>query len=257
MPLRRVLCAPVCASILLLGSGCSPPADPAGSNASTSASATSAGAEDDRADRVSTTMGAPEHSRGTLVATANGPEVAVFTTLEGEVADTFPNPTSTDVPATFMVISQEKNWVEVQLPIRPHGGTGWVRAKDVELTEVSYSLKVSTADRTLDLYRFDELMESFPVATGTGGTPTPKGTFYLTELITPTNEGYGPFAYGVSAFSEELTDFGGGPGQIGLHGTDDQESLGRAASHGCIRMSNPSITKLSALLPLGTPIEIS
>ncbi|MGB3828350.1 MAG: L,D-transpeptidase, partial [Ornithinimicrobium sp.] len=118
-------------------------------------------------------------------------------------------------------------------------------------------LKVSTKDNTLELYRDEELVESFPAATGTGGTPTPTGTFYLTELITPTNEGYGPFAYGISAFSEELTSFGGGPGQIGLHGTDDEDSIGRAISNGCIRLSNPAITKLSALLPLGTPIEIT
>lgn len=141
--------------------------------------------------------------------------------------------------------------------MRPNGRTAWVSTNEVSLTEVTYSLKVSTEKNTLRLYRADELIESFSVATRTGGTPTPTGTFYLTELITPTNEGYGPFAYGISAFSEELTSFGGGPGQIGLHGTEDDDSLGRAVSHGCIRMSNPAITTLSALLPLGTPIEIT
>jgi lipoprotein-anchoring transpeptidase ErfK/SrfK len=75
-------------------------------------------------------------------------------------------------------------------------------------------------------------------------------------LLQPTNTGYGPYAFGLSGFSEVLSNFGGGPGQIGLHGTDDTASIGRAASHGCIRMSNADITALATLLPLGTPIVI-
>jgi lipoprotein-anchoring transpeptidase ErfK/SrfK len=79
---------------------------------------------------------------------------------------------------------------------------------------------------------------------------------YLTELLAPTNQGYGPYAFGVSAFSDAVTSFGGGPGQIGLHGTDDTASIGTAASHGCIRLSNEDITTLAGILPLGTPITI-
>jgi lipoprotein-anchoring transpeptidase ErfK/SrfK len=75
-------------------------------------------------------------------------------------------------------------------------------------------------------------------------------------LIAPTNTGYGPSACGLSAYSEVLTSFGAGPGQIGLHGTDDAASIGTAASHGCIRMSNEDIATLAGLLPLGTPITI-
>lgn len=272
MYLHRTARALICAAVLLLGAGCSPQTESEGSTSSASAdvgsddssgstgstgSTGSAGSAGSNADRARTTMGAPEQPTGSLVATAKEAEVAAHNKREGKVVETFENPTSTDVPLTFMVVSTAKDWVEVQLPIRPNGRTAWVSTDEVELTQVSYSLKVSTADKTLELYRADDLIESFPVATGTGGTPTPKGTFYLNELITPTNEGYGPFAYGISAFSEELTSFGGGPGQIGLHGTEDEDSLGRAISHGCIRMSNPAITKLSALLPLGTPIEIT
>lgn len=42
-----------------------------------------------------------------------------------------------------------------------------------------------------------------------------------------------------------------------MHGTDDSSSIGRAASHGCIRLSNEDITYLAGILPLGTPITIS
>jgi lipoprotein-anchoring transpeptidase ErfK/SrfK len=130
-------------------------------------------------------------------------------------------------------------------------------ASSVTLATLIYSLKVSVAAKTLSLYDNNVLMKTYPVATGTGGTPTPLGNFFLTELLAPTNSGYGPYAFGLSAFSEVLSSFGGGPGQIGLHGTDDAASIGRAVSHGCIRMTNDDITALAKLLPLGTPISIA
>lgn len=68
---------------------------------------------------------------------------------------------------------------------------------------------------------------------------------------------YGPYAYGLSGFSNVLTEFNGGDGVIGIHGTNDPSSIGRDVSHRCIRMSNTGITTLAAILPLGTPVEIS
>ncbi|MGB3593076.1 MAG: L,D-transpeptidase, partial [Ornithinimicrobium sp.] len=264
MSLSRKMRALACAAVLFLSAGCSPqPSEEAPPSAESSDALSTdsirggAGSASVREDRARTTMGSSEELRGSLAATARGSSLELHGQRGGTVTETLKNPTATGVPLTFMVVSTKKDWVQVQVPVRPHGSTAWVAAGEVELTRVPYSLVVSTADNTLKLYRADELMETFPVATGTGGTPTPTGTFYLTELITPTNEGYGPFAYGLSAFSEELTSFGGGPGQIGLHGTDDESSLGEAVSHGCIRLSNPAITQLSAILPLGTPIEIT
>ncbi len=188
---------------------------------------------------------------------AVGAEVVAYDTPGGEAQQAFANPTASGVPLTFMVTATTDGWVEVQLPVRPNGTRAWVPAEDVTVYEVAYELRVSTADNTLDLYKDGELTDSFPVATGTGETPTPLGTYYLTELIAPTNSGYGPFAYGISAFSDVLNEFGGGPGQVGLHGTDDAGSIGQDVSNGCIRMANDDITRLSDLLPLGTPIEIS
>jgi lipoprotein-anchoring transpeptidase ErfK/SrfK len=144
----------------------------------------------------------------------------------------------------------------VQLAQRPNGSTGWVKADTVTLHSLDYSLTVSTAAHTLQLSKNGSPVKTYSAATGTGGTPTPLGSFYITELLQPTNEGYGPYAFGLSAFSDVLSSFGGGPGQIGLHGTDDVDSIGRDASHGCIRLSNADITELAGLLPLGTPITI-
>ena len=191
--------------------------------------------------------------------TATVPDVAVHESPGGAVLDTLANPLPSGAPRTFLLADPATagEWLEVWVPVRPNGTRGWVRASEVELAEVGYRLEVSTADNELMLLEDGEPVRTFPVATGTGDTPTPLGTFFLTELLEPTNRGYGPYAYGLSGFSEVLSDFGGGPGQIGLHGTEDAGSIGRAASHGCIRLANEDITELAELLPLGTPVVIS
>ena len=84
-------------------------------------------------------------------------------------------------------------------------------------------------------------------------------TVYIKELLQPPNPNgpYGPFAYGLSGFSEVLTSFAGGPGALGIHGTNDPSSVGHPVSYGCIRMSNASISALARILPLGVPVEIN
>ncbi len=190
-------------------------------------------------------------------ATAVGPEVIAYDAPEGAEVARFANPIASGAPLTFLVEASEGDWMRVKLPMRPNGSVGWIDAASVTVASLHYSLDVSTADRTVTLLKDNEPVETFAAAVGTGDTPTPVGSFYLTELLAPTNHGYGPYAYGISAFSDVLNSFGGGPGQIGMHGTDDSGSIGEAASHGCIRLSNEDITYLAETLPLGTPITIS
>ena len=64
------------------------------------------------------------------------------------------------------------------------------------------------------------------------------------------------FAIGLSGHSNTLSEFNGGDGQIAIHGTDDEGTIGQDVSHGCVRVSNDIILKL-AKLPLGTPVVIS
>ncbi|MGN8048359.1 L,D-transpeptidase family protein [Curtobacterium sp. 22159] len=190
------------------------------------------------------------------VGAVRGASIAVHGRPGGAVTTTLSNPQSSGAPLVFLVVAQQEGWAQVQLAQRPNGSTGWVASSDLELSSDPYAIVVTTATNTLDLYEGGKVVRSYPVATGTGGTPTPTGRFALTELLAPTNAGYGPYAYGTTAFSDVLNSFGGGPGQIGLHGTDDSSSIGTDSSHGCIRMHNADITALAALLPLGTPIQV-
>lgn len=239
-------------AILLLVAGCTPASPKAADHTREAESATPVASATPATPVASPT---PAPSVGTA-ATAVGPRIDVRATPTGAVVSTFDNPQPSGAPLTFLVVSAQKDWLKVQLPQRPNGSTGWISAAAVSQHRLEYSLAVSTEKNTVSLYHGTTLVTTYTAATGTGGTPTPHGSFYLTELLAPTNTGYGPYAFGLSAFSEVLNSFGGGPGQIGLHGTDDAASIGTAASHGCIRLSNADITTLAKLLPLGTPITI-
>ena len=67
---------------------------------------------------------------------------------------------------------------------------------------------------------------------------------------------YGTYQLSVSGFSDVLQSFGGGNGQIALHGTNRPELLGQPVSNGCVRLSNDAINRLAWLAPTGTPVEI-
>ena len=149
-------------------------------------------------------------------------------------------------------------WLQVLVPGRPNGATAWVRDDSVRVNKVDHRVEVDLAARTLTVMQGEQTVLTTPVSIGEPQNPTPTGTFSLTDkLDTGDASGpYGPYALGLSGRSEVLTEFGGGDGQVGIHGTDDPTSIGRAASHGCVRVPNDVAAQLSDLLALGTPVTI-
>ncbi|HVF74583.1 MAG TPA: L,D-transpeptidase [Acidimicrobiales bacterium] len=189
---------------------------------------------------------------------AKGPKVDVYDRPDGGVVRTFDNPQPSGAPLVFLQERREGEWLNVFLPARPNGSTGWVRRADVTVRGVAFRVEVLRGAHSLKLYERDQLVREFPVGIGTNDTPTPGGTFYIKELLEPPNPDgdYGPYAYGLSGFSNVLTNFNGGAGVIGIHGTNQPGSVGRDVSHGCIRMRNEDIRYLAERLPLGTPVKV-
>jgi lipoprotein-anchoring transpeptidase ErfK/SrfK len=177
----------------------------------------------------------------------------------------FPNPWFVNndqrypVPQVFLAESiRPDGWVQILLPIRPNGSTGWVHAADVQLAVNTYKIEVSLSAHQITVFHGASVLYQGPVAIGAPGTPTPTGSYFIRVLqqAPDPNTVYGPFAYGLSSHSDVLTDFNGGDGEIGIHGNDDAAALGHSVSHGCIRMDNAAITNLSKVLPLGTPVDV-
>jgi lipoprotein-anchoring transpeptidase ErfK/SrfK len=135
--------------------------------------------------------------------------------------------------------------------------TGFVRARDVELWPVVTRIDVDVSTRTLTLFRSGRRVLTAKVAVGAPATPTPLGTFYVNQrLLSDDPAGpYGPAALGVSAYSNVLTSWTQG-GPIGIHGTNEPWSIGRAVSNGCIRLPNAVLRRVFAATLAGTPVVI-
>jgi lipoprotein-anchoring transpeptidase ErfK/SrfK len=195
----------------------------------------------------------------TTVAEAKVASVAVFRS-PGDTAPAtrLSNPNEDGAPRVFVVTSRQGPWLDVELPVRPNGSQGWIRASDVTLTDHDYRIRIRLGAHRITVWRANVVIDDEAVGVGRDNTPTPGGEYFITELLEQPNPSgvYGPYAYGLSGYSNVLATFAGGNGAIGLHGTNDPAGLGRDVSHGCIRMSNAGITKLAKELPLGTPVTI-
>nr|MDP9493870.1 L,D-transpeptidase [Actinomycetota bacterium] len=150
-------------------------------------------------------------------------------------------------------------WALVRLPVRPNGTQGWVMVSDLMLYVVDSKVEIDLSDRSLTYYEGGEEVLSTPVAVGTDRNPTPVGDFFVTDSVTLANPGspWGPHAFGISARSDTITEYNGGDGIIGIHGTNRPASIGNAASLGCVRVPNEVITALHEIVPIGTPVEIT
>ena len=144
--------------------------------------------------------------------------------------------------------------LHVDLPVRPNGSMGWVRRQDVSLSTHAFSIEVRLGDHRIVVRDGDDVVLDAPIGVGTADTPTPGGRYYVKELLRPPDPSglYGPYAYGLSGFSEAVD------GVIGIHGTNDPDVIGTDVSLGCIRLRNEDITRLveDIGLPLGTPVSI-
>lgn len=257
----RTMARSVSVAVLLVavGTGCA--AEPArhsgsgGGTASTAAADTAVEGAALGSDPAAT--GVPAGS--SEVATARLATVRVLSEPGGPLEHAMDNPTADGAPLTFRVLDRRPGWLHVQLPVRPNGSTGWVADGDVSLALTPYRLVVHRGSHRLEVQYQGRTRASYPVGIGTSVNPTPAGTYYLTELLTPPdpNGAYGPYAFGLSAFSTTLTSFAGGPGQLGLHGTNEPAKVGQDVSHGCLRVTNDVISRLAHEVPLGTPIEIA
>lgn len=194
-----------------------------------------------------------------LVARAEGTVPVFDTPAATDPVRTLPAQTPFESPTVLLVQRQQDGWLKVLLPGRPNGGTGWVEAADVELREVDYEVRVDLKAGELTVLERGKVLVQTAAGHGRPEYPTPTGTFFVTDKLETPNPGgpYGPFALGLSARSEVLTQFMGGEGQIGLHGTNEPDTLGKGTSHGCVRVANEVIEQLADLLPLGTPVTVA
>jgi len=95
-------------------------------------------------------------------------------------------------------------------------------------------------------FQSGDLSKTYPVAIGKPSTPTPLGNWTIVQKAM--NPG-GPFG---ARWMRLSVPWGG----YGIHGTNNPNSIGKAVSHGCVRMYNKDVIEIYPLTPLGTPVNI-
>lgn len=151
------------------------------------------------------------------------------------------------------------HWLRVLLPGRPNGRKGWIAQRGTVLTRTKWHVVVRTASRRVLVYRDGHVAHSFAAVVGKPSTPTPHGRFFVEESVRmlPGSAG-APFALALSARSNVLQEFEGGPGQIAIHGVANLGGTpGTAVSHGCVRLANHNIAWMVARIGPGVPVTIT
>ncbi|HZL64297.1 MAG TPA: L,D-transpeptidase [Thermoleophilia bacterium] len=181
--------------------------------------------------------------------------------LSAKVLTQMPGFNSVGYP-TVVLVDQTKDmggstWRKVWLDMRPNGTQGWVPDGPLALYPTTSKIVIDLSQRRLTVYRRGGEVASFPVAVGAPGRTTPTGFFYVTQKLRPPspNGVYGVLQLGTSAYQHTVSGFPGG-GPVGIHGTNEDALIGKAISHGCVRMHNKDILEVSRLVPTGSPVII-
>ncbi len=116
---------------------------------------------------------------------------------------------------------------------------------------------VSIPDRKLALIESGRVVKIYPTAVGAAASPTPSGTFMIVQRI-PNPTWYGPDkVVGPGKDNPVGTRWLGlSRKSYGIHGTNDPRSIGRDASHGCIRMRNRDVEDLFQRVSVGDVVEL-
>ncbi|MBI3661487.1 MAG: L,D-transpeptidase [Acidobacteria bacterium] len=116
---------------------------------------------------------------------------------------------------------------------------------------------ISIPDRKLALMEDGRVVKVFPVAVGAPVSPSPTGEFRIRERIAdPTYYAPGKVIGPGKANPLGTRWIGLGHRGYGIHGTNQPRSIGKNASHGCIRMRNRDVEELFELVRGGDLVEL-
>jgi lipoprotein-anchoring transpeptidase ErfK/SrfK len=135
---------------------------------------------------------------------------------------------------------------------------------DSAVVSKTLRLEIQLSRRRVVLYDGESMIKSYPIAVGRPGWETPKGTYKVLQkiknpawihplqkgVVIPGGDPENPLGrYWIGFWTN-------GKNWIGFHGTPNPESVGKAASHGCIRMLNSDVEDLFQRVSLGTPVKV-
>jgi lipoprotein-anchoring transpeptidase ErfK/SrfK len=145
----------------------------------------------------------------------------------------------------------------VVFAVRAMGQGSAAKTAAVEQPAVKRVIVVSLEDRKLALVEDGQVKKVYTVAVGKPSTPSPAGTYTIARRVkNPT-------------YSHDGKTILPGPGNpvgtrwmglsvrgYGIHGTNEPKSIGKAASHGCIRMARKDLEEMYEMVSVGDTVEL-
>ena len=131
------------------------------------------------------------------------------------------------------------------------------------------AVKIDTQSSMLALYENEKLVAAYPVTLGSGQTESPVGEWVVRGVATMPTFRHDEKMLKEGERSDDFHMLAPGPNNpvgvvwialnkkgIGLHGTEDPDSIGRSVSHGCVRLANWDIVRVAAKVKGGVPVSI-
>lgn len=168
-----------------------------------------------------------------------------------------PRRTEFGSPTVLSIADRRRGWLGVRTPMVPNGRIGWIRSSVATVRTQPHSIEVDLSERRLVVRTDGRVSGRFKVAVGAPGSPTPTGVFAVTDRIVPRTSGaYGCCILALTGRQTKLPQGWGGGDRLAIHGTPSPETIGRAASAGCMRASERTMRKLIKRIPQGAVVTI-
>jgi hypothetical protein len=192
-----------------------------------------------------------------IAAVRRGARVGVYSRPAGRVIERVGHRTEFGSKRVYSVIARRGGWLRVSTALSANNRDRWIRAgsRGLRFATTDLSIHANLSDRVVQLRRDGRVEQQLTVTIGAQGTPTPVGRFGVTDVIRDgLNPVYGCCAIALSARQPNLQDDWIGGDRIAIHGSTG--AVGSASSNGCLRATDPDVSRLADRIPLGTPVFI-
>ena len=148
----------------------------------------------------------------------------------------------------------------------PRPNTVWDQS---DVTAETRSMRIDTRENMLTVYHGEKLVAAYPVTVGSTLTESPVGDWTIRAIAKLPIFRYDEAMLNRGERSSHFHQLPPGPNSpvgvlwielnrngIGLHGTNEPDTIGRSASHGCVRLANWDIVRLAPKVNVGVPVSI-
>jgi len=177
----------------------------------------------------------------------------------GRTLARMPRVTGFGSPRIVTVVLRRRLWLGVLAPELRNGQVGWIDARRaVLLYRTDWSLEASLSKRLLLVRRGGKVVDRVRVAVGRPSAPTPTGLFAVTDKLTTSgaDSPYGCCVLALTGHQPNVPQGWGGGDRLAIHATPAEQTIGHAASLGCLRATGADMRRLVREIPLGTRVQI-